>query len=65
MIFKIHYVELWINGQLAELESQDSLNLRIDNVLFEPAKTVTRQVEYNHLFSELHYTSWYYLSMVG
>lgn len=51
MLYKNHYVELYINGQLTELESQESLNLRIDNVLFEPVKAVTKQVEYSYSFS--------------
>lgn len=33
-----------------ELESQESLNLRINNVLFNPAKTVTTQAEYSFSF---------------
>lgn len=51
MLYRNHYIELWINGQLAELESQESLNLRIDNVLFEPVKAVTKQIEYSYSFS--------------
>ena len=51
MVHKIHYVEVWINDQLMELEDQQSLNLRIDNVLFEPAKASTKQVEYSYSFS--------------
>lgn len=51
MIQKIHYIELWVNDQLVDLESQDSLNLRIDNVLFEPTKAVTRQITYSYTFS--------------
>lgn len=51
MIYKAHYLELYINGQLADIESQESLNLRIDNVLFEPTKTTTRQIEYSYSFS--------------
>ena len=51
MIYKAHYLELFINGQLADIESQESLNLRIDNVLFEPTKTTTKQIEYSYSFS--------------
>lgn len=51
MIYKAHYIELYINGQLADIESQESLNLRIDNVLFEPTKTTTKQIEYSYSFS--------------
>lgn len=51
MIYKAHYLELYINGKLADIESQESLNLRIDNVLFEPTKTTTKQIEYSYSFS--------------
>lgn len=50
MISDVHYIELWINKQLIELESQDSLNLRINNVLFDPTKTTTTQAEYSYSF---------------
>jgi len=50
MISNVHYIELYINGELIELESQDSLNLRINNVLFDPAKTTTTQAEYSYSF---------------
>lgn len=45
-----HYIELYINKELIELESQDSLNLRINNVLFNPTKTTTTQAEYSFTF---------------
>lgn len=51
MINSIHYIELYINGQHVELEAQDSLNLRINNVLFNPTKTSTQQAEYSYSFS--------------
>lgn len=51
MISDVHYIELWINKQLIELESQDSLNLRINNVLFNPTKTTTTQAEYSYSFN--------------
>lgn len=50
MISDVHYVELYINKQLIELESQDSLNLRINNTLFVPTKTSTVQSEYSYSF---------------
>ena len=50
MISNVHYIELYINGELIELESQDSLNLRINNVLFDPTKTTTTQAEYSYSF---------------
>lgn len=50
MISDVHYIELWVEGKLVELESQDSLNLRINNVLFNPTKTTTTQAEYSYSF---------------
>lgn len=50
MIHRQHYIEIYINGQLAELESQDGLNLRMNNTLFQPVKAATRQVEYSYSF---------------
>ena len=51
MISDAHYIELWVNKQLVELKSQDSLNLRINNTLFNPTKTSTVQSEYSYSFS--------------
>lgn len=51
MVSDVHYIELWINKQLIELESQESLNLRINNVLFDPTKTSTTQAEYSYSFN--------------
>lgn len=45
-----HYIELYVNGNLLELESQDSLNLRINDVLFNPTKTTTTQATYSFSF---------------
>lgn len=50
MISNQHYLEIYINDQLIELESQDSLNLRINNVIFNPTKTTTTQAEYSYSF---------------
>ena len=50
MISNVHYIELFIKGQLMELVSQDSLNLRMNNVLFNPTKTTTKQAEYSYSF---------------
>lgn len=50
MITNNHYIELYINGELIELENQESLNLRINNVLFNPTKTSTTQAEYSFSF---------------
>ena len=50
MVSNTHYIELYINGGLMELESQESLHLRINNVLFNPTKTSTKQAEYSYSF---------------
>ena len=50
MISNVHYIELHIKGQQVELESQRSLGLRINNVLFNPTKTTTTQAEYSFSF---------------
>ena len=51
MISNQHYIEIYVNGNLLELESQDSLNLRINDVLFNPTKTTTTQATYSFSFS--------------
>lgn len=50
MISNVHYIELYINGGLMELESQESLHLRINNTLFNPTQTTTKQAEYSYSF---------------
>ena len=50
MVSNTHYIELYINGGLMELKSQESLHLRINNVLFNPTKTSTKQAEYSYSF---------------
>lgn len=50
MISDEHLIELWVNKQLIELQSQESLNLRINNVLFNPTSTSTIQSEYSYSF---------------
>lgn len=50
MIYKEHYIELFINGQHVELESQKSLNLRFNNVLFDPTKISSTNAEYSFEF---------------
>lgn len=50
MISSVHYLELYINGELMELKSQDSLNLRINNVIFNPTEVKTAQGEYSFSF---------------
>ena len=50
MVYKEHLIELWVNGKKLELESQKSLNLRFQNVLFNPEKITSTQAEYSFEF---------------
>ena len=50
MIYKEHYIELYVNGQKLDLESQKSLNLRFQNVLYDPEKISSSQAEYSFEF---------------
>lgn len=50
MIYKEHLIELWVNGNKVELESQKSLNMRFNNVLFDPTKVSSTQAEYSFEF---------------
>ena len=50
MIYKEHLIELYINGKEAELVSQDSVNIRFNNVLFDPTKISFTQAEYSFEF---------------
>lgn len=50
MISNVNYIELYINGGLIELESQESLHLRINNTLFNPTQASTKQAEYSYSF---------------
>ena len=47
MVYKSHYIELFINGHLVDLESQDSVNIRFNNVLIDPTKISSTQAEYS------------------
>lgn len=51
MIQKRHYISIVVNGNELELENQESLNLRINNVLFDPTKINTKQGEYSYSFN--------------
>ena len=50
MIYKSHFIELFVNGQKMDLESQKSLNLRFNNVLYDPEKISSNQAEYSFEF---------------
>ena len=51
MVYKSHYIEIYVNGNLLELESQDSLNLRFQNTIYDPEKISSTQAEYSFEFS--------------
>ena len=50
MVYKEHLVELWVNGNKVEFESQESVNIRFNNVLFDPTKITSSQAEYSFEF---------------
>lgn len=50
MVYKEHYIELYVNGKQVELESQKSLNLRFNDVLFDPTKITSSQASYSFEF---------------
>ena len=50
MVYREHLIEIWVNGKKLELESQKSLNLRFQNVLFNPEKITSTQAEYSFEF---------------
>lgn len=50
MLYKSHYIEIYINGELLELESQNSLNLRLNNTLYNPTEIGSSQAEYSFSF---------------
>ena len=51
MIYKEHLIEIWVNGESLELEDQNSVNIRFNNVLFDPTKISSTQGEYSFSFS--------------
>lgn len=50
MVYKEHYIELYINGHKMDLESQKSLNLRFQSVLYDPEKITSTQADYSFEF---------------
>ena len=47
MIYKEHYVEIFVNGKPLELGSQKDINLRLNAVLFNPEKITSNQGEFS------------------
>ena len=50
MIYKEHYIELFVNGFKCDIESQKSLNLRFNNVIYDPEKISSTQADYSFEF---------------
>lgn len=50
MLWKNHNIELYINGNLVDLEGEDSLNIRFNNVLMTPEKINSSSGEYSYEF---------------
>ena len=50
MIYKEHLIQLYVNGNLVELESQDSIGMRFNNVLINPTKIGSEQASYSFEF---------------
>ena len=38
MLYKEHFIELFVNGERLELESQEALDIRFNDVLSDPTK---------------------------
>lgn len=50
MIQKNHKVNLVVNNQIVELENEKSLNLRMNNIIYDPTKISSTQAEYSFSF---------------
>ena len=50
MIYKSHHIELYINGKSVEFENQGDVDIRFNNVLFDPTKISSNQAEYSFEF---------------
>lgn len=51
MIYKNHRVSIAVNNEILDLENDKSLNLRINNVVFDPTKISSTQAEYSFTFN--------------
>lgn len=50
MIYREHIIEIYVNGEKLELEDQKSINLRLNNVLFNPERVSSTQADYSFSF---------------
>lgn len=51
MIYKEHYIELFVNGKSVEFESQKGVSIRFNNVVQDPTKITSNQAEYSFSFN--------------
>lgn len=51
MIQKRHLVSIFVNGSQVELYNQESLNLRINNLIYDPTKISSKTSEYSFSFN--------------
>lgn len=51
MIYREHYIELFVNGKRLELENQQNLNMRFNRTILDPTKVASTQAEYSFSFS--------------
>ena len=51
MISKRHNISIVVNGEQLEVESQDAINLRINNTVYDPEKVSVTQSEYSFSFN--------------
>ena len=50
MIYKNHTIEIYVNGKLVELESEESMNHRFNDVLLNPTKIDSTDASYSFEF---------------
>ena len=50
MVYKYHTIDLYVNGHKLDIESDDSLNIRFNNVLMDVEKIESEQGEYSFEF---------------
>ena len=50
MLSNIHEVSIIVNGEKADIYSMEKLNLRINNVVFDPVAITTKTGEYSFSF---------------
>lgn len=50
MVYKQSFVELLVNNETVDIESQESINIRLNNVLYNPAEINSSEAEYSFSF---------------